>query len=393
MLIRGKIIKKIKNVGLEIDIEMKALERVNEIAGDLQGYLQNIRSKSDKKFMAIMHPIVPQEIVYAAGLHPFRLFPFVGEPISLAHAHLHVYTSSIFRAIWDQVLKNRYPFMDGVVLPESCETVTFFTPGWKRHRPHDFVATIAARPFKKTENSINFFAKEIERLTSTLDAFTGNRTTRESIQRAINIFNKNRELLREVYELRRHAAPPISAVESFNICMTSFVMDKEENNNLLQDVLHELKQRNDMAKPKARIVLSGSCLIDRRLFETIDSSGAAVVADDTNTGSRAFWHSIEANEDLYSSIAKGYTQVNCAFSTSAEDRLDYLSKMIRDFKADGVIFAVEKYCETELMDFPYLENEIRARFQIPALFIETEYLCDMAPLRTRIDAFVDSIEK
>ena len=83
----------------------------------------------------------------------------------------------------------------------------------------------------------------------------------------------------------------------------------------------------------------------------------------------------------------------CPFSTSAEDRLDYLSKMIREFKADGVLFTVEKWCEGETMDFPYLEKEIPAKFQTPVLFIETEYLCDMAPVRTRIDAFVESIEQ
>ena len=372
---------------------MKALDRVNHIAKDLQAYLRDMRNKSGKQFIGVMHPVVPQEVIYAAGLHPFRLFPFRGEPISLAHSHLHVYTSSIFRAIWDQILKNQYPFLDGVVLPESCETVTFFTPGWKWHRPDDFVATLAARPFKKTENNINFFAKEIERLTSMLDAFTGKKTTPESIQGAIDIFNRNRQLLREIYELRRQPAPPISAVEAFNICMTSFVMDKEENNELLQDVLDELKQRKDIPNPKVRLVLSGPCLIDSRLFETIDSSGAAIVADDTNTGSRSFWHSVETNGDLYSSLARAYAKVSCPFSTSAEDRLDYLSKMIRDFKADGVLFAVEKWCEGEAMDYPYLEKEIPARLNTPVLYIETEYLCDMAPVRTRIDGFVESIEQ
>jgi benzoyl-CoA reductase/2-hydroxyglutaryl-CoA dehydratase subunit BcrC/BadD/HgdB len=325
---------------------MKAMDRVNRIAGDLQGYLEDTRSKLGKRFIGVMHPVVPQEVIYAAGLHPFRLFPFGKEPISLAHSHLHIYTSSIFRAIWDQVLKNQYPFMDGVVLPESCETVTFFTPGWKWHRPGDFVETLSARPFKKTENSINFFAKEIERLASTMEDFTGKKTTRESIQKAISIFNKNRELLRQIYELRRQAAPPFSALEAFNICMTSYAMDKDENNKLLENVLDEVKQRKGFPKPKARLFLSGPCLIDARLFETIDSSGAALVADDTNTGSRSFWHSVKENGDPYACLAEAYSQIPCPFSASAKDRLDHLSKMIKDFKVDGVLFVVEKWCES-----------------------------------------------
>jgi benzoyl-CoA reductase/2-hydroxyglutaryl-CoA dehydratase subunit BcrC/BadD/HgdB len=143
---------------------MTTIEKIYQIANDLGAYLTNAHRKSGKKFLGVMHPVIPQEILYAAGIHPFRLFPFPGEPITRARAHLHADTSSIFRAIWDQVLKNRYPFMDGVVLPESCETVTYFARGWKYHRPDDFVATIAGVRFSKTQNSLMFFCIEIENL-------------------------------------------------------------------------------------------------------------------------------------------------------------------------------------------------------------------------------------
>jgi len=108
---------------------MSAMEEARGIARDIQGYLKEVRNRSGKRVIAVMHPVVPQEVIYAAGLHAIRLFPLVREPITLAQNHLHSYTSSIFRSIWDQILKGFYPFLDGVVLPESCETVTFFARG------------------------------------------------------------------------------------------------------------------------------------------------------------------------------------------------------------------------------------------------------------------------
>ena len=369
---------------------MNAIEGINQIAQDMQAYLTDFRNTSGKNVIAVMHPVVPQEVIYAAGLHPIRLFPSIGEPISLAHTNLHIYTSSIFRAIWDQVLKGHYANVDGVVLPESCETVTFFARGWKWHRPDDFVATLGVR-FKKTENAINFFSKEIARLAKTMGDFSGKEVSADSLSGAIRVYNRNRELLRKVYDLRKDESPPISGVEAFKIMMVSFLMDKEENNQLLEQLLDELQNRKEKAKPKARLMVSGPCIVDGRLIETMESSGALVVADDTNTGSRSFWHAVDPNQDPLLALARGYSKVPCPFATSADDRFDYISRMVSEYGVNGVVFAVEKWCESEKMDFPYLEHAIDGKLGVPVTFVETEYLCDMAPIRTRIDGFVESI--
>lgn len=372
---------------------MSALESINEISGNLQGYLKEQKKKSGKKFMGVMHPVVPQEVIYAAGLHPFRLFPLIREPISTGHTQLHVYTSSIFRAVWDQAVKEQYPFMDGVVLPESCETVTFFAPGWRWNRPHDFVATFCARPFRKTQTEIKFFSQEIARLVRQLEAFSGTHITDDSIQKAISLYNRNRELLRKVHGLRKSEHPPLSGTDAFKINLASLVMDKEENNAMLEKLLEEIRGKEPLPKPTARLMVSGPCLTDTRLFESMESSGAVVVVDDTNTGSRSYGHAVDSNGDLYSSLAEGYAHISCPFSTSVEERLDLISGMMKAFSVDGIVFAVEKWCESETMDFPYLEKQIPQKTGKPVLFVETEYLCDMAPIRTRVDAFVESITR
>jgi len=372
---------------------MSGIEQITRIARDIEGYLKAVRKKSGKRMIGVMHPVVPQEIIYAAGLHPIRLFPLIREPITLAQSHLHTYTSSIFRAIWDQTLKGVYSFLDGVVLPESCETVTFFARGWQWHRPGDFVTAIAGSRFKKTENAIDFFAKEIRSLSLAMDEFSGTKTSNGKFQEAVQVFNRNRELLRMVYELRKNDIPPLSGSETFDLCMASFVMDKEENNRLLDQIIGELNARKKGTKPKARLMVSGPCLVDRSFFEAVESSGAMIVADDTNTGSRSFWHTVVENGEPFASLARSYSTVPCPFTTSAEDRLRYISNMAKDFKVDGIIFSVEKWCESEKMDFPYLQKEIATRLGLPVTLVETEYLGDLAPIRTRVEGLVESISK
>lgn len=372
-------------------VSTSASEKIEQITADMQGYLTGIRQKSKKKFVGIMHAVVPQELLYAAGLHPFRLFPFPGEPITAAHAHLHTATSSVFRAIWDQVLKNRYPFMDGVVLPESCEIVTFFARGWRYNRPQDFVVTIAGVRFSKNDNALNFFYRELETLAKTFEKFSGTNISADSLAQAIHIFNKNRELIRNIYDLRKSESPPLSGLEMLKAIMTSHIMDKEENNRLLETYLEELKNREKRPAPKVRLMVSGPCITDFRLFETLEAAGALVVIDDTNIGSRSFFFNVDEDPNQFMALARAYNKIPCPFCLSAENRLTHLINMAKEYRVDGLVFALEKGCEGEKMDFPYLEKEITTKTKLPVLFIDTEYLCDMAPIRTRIDAFVESL--
>ena len=371
---------------------MTAIEEIKKIAGDMRGYLAGAHNASGRKFVGVMHPIVPQEILYAAGLHPFRLFPFPGEQISLAHTHLHVDTSSIFRAIWDQVLKGQFSFLDGVVLPESCETVSYFARGWRYHRPGDFVATTAGLRFNKTKNALDFFAQDLRVLASTVSAFAGTEISTSSLASAIRLFNDNRKLLQQIGELRKSDSPLLTGLEAFQIFMASHVMDKADNNKLLEKLLLELQSRKPGPKPRARILVSGPCVVDFRILAAMEESGALIVADDTNFGSRSFSHMVEEGGDPYTALAGGYTGISCPFSISVEHRLSSLLETVSHYKVEGVIFAIERACESEKMDFPYLERELKAR-NIPVIFIETEYLCNISPIQTRIDGFVESITR
>ncbi len=371
---------------------MTAMEQINQIARDMRAYLSEASSRSEKKFIGVMHPIVPQEVIHAAGLHPFRLFPFPGEQTNMAHAHLHVYTSSIFRAIWDQVLKGQYPFLDGVVLPESCETVTYFARGWRYHRKNDFVATMAGLRFNKTKNALTFFRDDLENLKKELEEFTGRKIFEEALTYAIDVYNRNRELLGNICSLMKQERPPLNGVDLFDVFMVSHVMDKEENNRLLEKLFSEIRDLPAGERPKARLLVSGPCLTDGRIYETIQAAGATVVCDDTNMGLRSLAGQSDSGEDPLLAIARSYANLPCPFSISAEYRMSYLIDLVQEYAVDGVIFAIERACESEVMDFPYLERELRKK-GVPVGFVETEYMCDMAPVQTRIEGFIESIMK
>jgi len=341
--------------------------------------------------IGVFHPVVPEELIYAAGLHPVRMSPYSDDSITLGDSYLQIYICSYLRAEWDQIIKGKYSFLDGAIIPRSCEAVTFLYQTFKRHNPYPFIDYVNT-PWKKSDNTISFFAKELGRIKKNLETFTGEQISEGSLLNAIKVYNRNRELLRKIYDLRKAETPPITGSEAIDVVMSSFLFDKEEHNGLLEQLFTELSKRPPRPKEDIRLLISGGCVVDLRMWEMIESSGASIVADDVNNGSRSFWHSVEETRgEPLKALAGGYATVPCAFNTSIMDRFTFVSEMITEYKVNGVIFAINKNCESEKFVHPELDKKIREKFSLPTLNIETDYLMNLVPLRTRIEAFVEML--
>ncbi len=367
------------------------LEQMSNIVSNAPGTLEEIKKKSGRRMIGFFHPVVPEELIYAAGLHPVRLFPYFDDLITVGDSYLQTYLCSYLRADWDQIMKGKYPYLNGAIIPRSCEAVTFLYQTWKRHNPYQFIDYLNV-PWKRSQNAIGFFAKELDRVKRDLEKFTGEEVSEDSLRNAIKVYNRNRELLKKVYALSKTEAPLISGVEAYNVVMSSFILDKERHNGLLERLLSELPQRPGRSTADIRLLLSGGCVIDVRLWETIESTGAVIVADDVNNGSRSFWHLVEdMTKDPLEALARSYVMVPSAFNTSIEDRFKYISEMIAEYKVNGVIFAINKNCESEKFVYPELDKKIKEKINVPTLNIETDYLIDMAPLRTRVEAFIEAL--
>ena len=367
------------------------LDHMTSVIQDASMILSKTREETGCKIIGIFHPVVPEELIYAAGIRPVRLFPYVDESITAGDAHLQTYLCSNVRAVWDQVMKGKYPYLDGAIIPRSCEAVTFLYQTWKRHHPYPFIDYINV-PWKRTENAIDFFAKELGRIKSDLEGFTGKEISEDSLHNAIRIYNRNRELLRKIFELRKADSPVISGTEAFKVVMSSFVLDREEHSGLMEKLLTELFQRSQGPKANVRLLITGGCAIDARLWEMIESSGTCIVADDVNNGSRSVLNAVnETTEGPLKALARKYVMLPCSFNTSNADRFTYISEMIIENNVNGVLFAINRNCESEKFDYPNLDKKIKEKFNVPILHIETDYLADMTPLRTRVEAFVEML--
>jgi benzoyl-CoA reductase subunit C len=168
-------------------------------------------------------------------------------------------------------------------------------------------------------------------------------------------------------------------------------MDKAEHNQLLEAVLKELPRQDQDSERGARLMVIGS-EVDPEFISLLESSGAQVVTDDTCTGSRYFWNDVIPAGDSLSAIAARYLdRLPCPLRDVTERRrIRRILDLVKDYNVDGVIIALQKFCEPHGFDNPAIERALKEN-GIPSLFLELDITLAPGQLRTRIEAFLEMI--
>jgi benzoyl-CoA reductase/2-hydroxyglutaryl-CoA dehydratase subunit BcrC/BadD/HgdB len=178
-----------------------------------------------------------------------------------------------------------------------------------------------------------------------------------------------------------------------------------EASQLLDDVIDEVKNRASPPGQKLpRIMVVGAEVDDIAFIKLIEDNGANVVVDSMCVGTRDYFFDIDTGQDHLGSIADYYLRkLNCprtyrewAGQTHEEDleaRFGDIGSFIKDFKVDGVILYILKYCDPFGFEVPARMQYIQS-LDTPVLYIEDEYsMSTIARLRTRIQAFLEILAR
>jgi benzoyl-CoA reductase/2-hydroxyglutaryl-CoA dehydratase subunit BcrC/BadD/HgdB len=142
-------------------------------------------------------------------------------------------------------------------------------------------------------------------------------------------------------------------------------------------------------------VLSGVTFDNVALAGLIESTGLFIAGDDLSTGSRWWTVSVdEAAADPWVALARAYlTKPPCSVKEPSTPRADHLLAQVRDAQAEGVLFYLTRYCDSEEAEWPYLRGRL-AEAGVPAVVIEGEHRSvGFEQLRTRLEAFREQLEE
>ena len=257
-------------------------------------------------------------------------------------------------------------------------------------------------PQMKRRQDVDAWENEIKLLLQKVEEVSGHKVTPESLDRSIKLINNKRKALARLYNTRKNSPVPISGKDALLISQIAFYDDPERFAKMTNDLCDELeasvqKGEGVLSKNAPRILITGTPMAvpNWKLHHILESSGAAVVAEETCTGVRYFENLVDEKattlDGQIRALAERYMKINCACFTPNSGRLDDIIRLAKEYKADGVVDYTLQFCGLYSTESYNVQKTLKAA-GIPILHIETDYSeQDAEQIRTRVQAFLEMI--
>ena len=334
----------------------------------------------------------PEEIAHAAGMLPVKMRGAPTEPTH-AESHFGSYLCSILKTSLELVLSNRLE-LDIFVSHPICDAARNLAAIWGRNYSHPCqILYLPQNP--NSSHSITYLRDEYGRLKRVLEGIAGREITDDDLRRSTEIFNENRALLRELYEIKRTTPWLVTADEAYCLTSVGGMIPREEHNALLSTLLPQIKRRKAKAQDRIRVVFEGG-FCEQPPLDLIRMLGRTcyVVDDDFLIGMRWLTEDVPVTGDPLFNLAEAYVE-RSSYSPVQHDlrkpKEEMLLKRIEHATADAAIIAAAKMCE------PGLEEQVAYTYaldekKIPYFVTEfEENMTSFDSLELQVETFLENL--
>ncbi len=382
----------------------KGLGKAREIYLNRSQRARELKS-AGKKIIGYPCVYVPLEMLTALDLVPYRTCGDIKEPITEADRALPHSFCPIMRNCLDCALKGKNDFLDGMVTIHSSDPQEKTARVWESYTNYPYFHFIDM-PITVRPEALEYFKSQLNDFRKTLEAFTGKKLSTDNLESAIKSHNQQRTLVRELYELTKSSPPFISGTEIIQVLKALTSLPVVEGNDLLTETIGEVKNRADGPEKKsARLLIWSSTLDDTDIMQIFEAKANVVMNEDC-CGIRAYRSEVKSTTDPLEGLAGYYlNEITCArtfrqatlgetrkdYVRDLQSRFGYLKGIIRDWKINGAIMLLVRYCDPFAFEMPSLKDYFNS-LDIPSTYIEYDYTTGaLAPLRTRVEAFLETI--
>ncbi|MBU1940444.1 MAG: benzoyl-CoA reductase, bzd-type, subunit N [Candidatus Thermoplasmatota archaeon] len=370
---------------------MEHLKQFKQWEKNRHQYAKDWKKKTGGKVMGYFCTYVPEEILYAAGVLTVRILGS-HEPQDVTEPHIFAMFCPFCRDCLAQGLKNRYTYLDGLMIAQSCLHIRQAYTSWIKHRPVEFEKFLCMPHKVQSPHAYEYLTDELRIFKKEVEDWTGKKISESDLEKAIDTYNENRRLMKQLYNLRKRDNPPITGEEVMEVVMAMQMTDKEEHNKLLKQLLKNLENYTPDRAVGSRLMILGSEDDDTVFMNMVENCGATFVIDDHCTGSRYFWNEVETGKDQVAQIAARYIdRIPCPTKDWEErKRIPHILNLCKDWNVNGVIIMQQKFCDPHELDYVAIQKALDDT-GIPTLFLEFDVTVPIGQFKIRVEAFLEMI--
>jgi benzoyl-CoA reductase subunit C len=357
------------------------------------------KRSTSRKLMGSFPMNFPGELAHAAGTLPLILQE-ADDPITVGHGLMYPFYCGFTRSLVDQAAKGDFGILDVILFGDHCVQLLGAADAIRMQLPNTRVVFYQLISSMNDPWTHGRAMESLAGLKHELEEVVGHPVGDDALHASIRLFNKNRQMIRRLYDLRRQGRTSLTSMQMQHIVKSSMIMDKAQHNALLETLLDEVEQEVPSKRRGVRLHLSGHfCQAPKlEILNLIESCGATIVGDDLYHGFRYVSTDVREDGDPIDALAGWYmarnTKVPCP--TRVQNNVDwdaYLINAVREEKADGVIVLMAKFCEPHMYYYPEVKEAFE-RHSVPHLLVETEHeSLALEGLRTRVETFVEVVRR
>jgi benzoyl-CoA reductase subunit C len=248
-------------------------------------------------------------------------------------------------------------------------------------------------PRKRDEEAVGLYLSDIGDFRDRLSTFAWTRFSDLDLANSIKVYNRGRELMYQLYELRKRDRPPVTGVEALEISKAAARMPRERFNELMEQLLDEIKATGREIKKDKRVMVIGSDLPNSTQMAALESLDAVVVVDEMDIGIRRAWGQVDTKLPPMEALARYYVLGRPVDKHNwiSDGRLEFIGKLAHDYKVDGVISEDVRFCTYNGWDKFDLKKQMQD-CGTPLLQIDLEYALPAgAQMQIRVEAFLEML--
>ncbi len=359
-------------------------------------YSHALEAKAQGKPVVAVSPMhFPEELIHAAGALPVVLQE-TNEPVTVGFGHIYPFYCGFSRSNVDWAVKGRLSMFDAVVISDVCLQLRHMGHIMRRHMSKTPFLYIQW-PLEADPNRwLSFSVEQLGRIRTRLEELVGNSIEDDAIHKSIALYNRQRNLMNRVHEIRQQKAGVLRAKDMLNLAMAGMVMPKEEHIGILEELIPELEKKEPSGDGRIKLFASGHLCqaVKTDILDLIEELGGVLAGDDLWTGYRYYATSVSTSLPPMEAMARRYLELALPCPTRYDPNQEwghYLTQAVPKTGAKGLVTMVVKFCEPHMIYYPYLRDVLNEA-GVPHLMIETEHeVVSLEGTRTRLQAFIEML--
>ncbi len=380
-----------------------------KIIKDLPEIFEDFADQRKNSFLAVKEykdkniPVVgsyctyfPREIAEAAGAATVSLCSTSDETIPDAEKDLPKNLCPLIKSSYGFAKTDKCPFFyfaDVIVGETTCDGKKKMYELMDEFKP----VFLMELPNSQSERALDLWVQEVVDLKNFLEEKFETKVTDEKLLETVKLENRIRKAMKNLASVMEADPTPISGYDLFKVLYGStFRLDRENLPDEINNLAKEIRENPDTSREKKPRILVTGCPLGgatEKIIKAIEDNGAVIVSYENCTGEKNFDNYVdEEADDLYRAIARRYLDIGCSVMTPDQNRLDLLSKLIDQYKVDGVVEMNLQACHTYAIESHSIRKFITEEKNIPFISVETDYSqADIGQLNTRISAFIEML--